>query len=145
MRKACRDQQGRGVTWFGPHFAQVFFIDFDHAATASGISISAAAAAKARLLLLLMLPIILEEAARHTLLDGEHFYIYMINQSFVFPVLAALLLLLLLLQGTRYAPISHYSPHASPLTLYAVPNTHAQWPGPRPFLNRHQSWPRSSR
>ena len=24
----------------------------------------------------------------HTPLDGEHFYIYMINQSFVFPVLS---------------------------------------------------------
>ena len=36
-----------------------------------------------------MLSVIGEKVARHTLLDGEHFYIYMINQSFVFPVLAA--------------------------------------------------------
>ena len=40
-----------------------------------------------------MLSVFGEEAARHTKLDGEHFYIYiyiyMINQSFVFPVLAA--------------------------------------------------------
>ena len=35
-----------------------------------------------------MLSVIGEEAARHTLLDGEHCYISMINQSFVSPVLA---------------------------------------------------------
>ena len=36
-----------------------------------------------------MLSVFGEEAARHTQLDGEHFYMYMINQSFVFSVLAA--------------------------------------------------------
>ena len=46
---------------------RVFFGDFDHAVTASGIAAAAAAAAaKARLLLLLMLSVIGEEAARHT-------------------------------------------------------------------------------
>ena len=77
----------------------------------------------------------------------------LVDSQFVRVVLAILimrlrllvLLLLLLLRGTRHPPISHHSPHAPPLTLCAVPNTHAQWPGPRPFQNRHRSWPRSSR
>ena len=47
MRKACKDQQGRGVTWLVRVSRAFFFGDFDHAATASGI---------AALLLLLLLP-----------------------------------------------------------------------------------------
>ena len=68
------------------HFVRVVFGDFGHAATASGIAAAsaaaasaaaaaAAAAAESRILLLLMLSVIGEEAARHTLLDGEHFHI----------------------------------------------------------------------
>ena len=38
MRKACRDQQGRGVTWLVRISRAFLFIDFDHEATAPGIS-----------------------------------------------------------------------------------------------------------
>ena len=62
--KGVQGPRGTRGNLVGPRFARVFFVDFDHAATASGIS--AAAAAKARLLLLLMLSVIGEEAARHT-------------------------------------------------------------------------------
>ena len=59
----------------GSQFVRVFLIDFDHAATASCIA-DLLLLLLPRLLLLLMLSVIGEEAARHTLLHGEHFYIY---------------------------------------------------------------------
>ena len=82
MRKACRDQQGRGETWLV--FVRVPFGDFDHAATAPSITALLLLLVLLALLLLprlgfccilLMLSVIEEEAARHKLFDGEHFYI----------------------------------------------------------------------
>ena len=64
--KGVQGPTGTRSNLVGSHFVRVFFGDFDHAATASGI---------AALLLLLMLSVIGEEEARHTLHDGEHFYI----------------------------------------------------------------------
>ena len=61
----------------GSHFVRVLFWRFRSCGYGFWYCCSAAAAAaaaKARLLLLLMMSVIGEEVARHTLLDGEHFY-----------------------------------------------------------------------
>ena len=67
--KGVQGPTGTRSNLVGSHFVPVYFGNFDHAATASGINAAddaAAAAAKARLLLLLMLSVIGEEADRHT-------------------------------------------------------------------------------
>ena len=71
MRKACRDQQGRGVTWL-VRISREFFVSIliTWLRLLVWLSAAAAAAVRARFLLLLMLPGIGEKAARHTLLDG---------------------------------------------------------------------------
>ena len=89
--KGAQGPTGTRSNLVGSHFARVLFVDIDHAATASGIA--------ALLLLLLLLPRLgfcycsfcqlLGRRQHGTHTARWRALLHIMNQSFVFPVLAA--------------------------------------------------------